>query len=95
MFKVQIDMKELNYDNIVDKLIEQQKNQKENRKIPSFINLSLDKKLPQNMKNEFIAKALIGEKKKAIHIFETKAQNYGFRVKIKDMHAKCVKEAGE
>ncbi len=98
MFRIQIEISNVNYDTMLDTFMEQIKQQQQNgmlggMKIPPMINMDFLKMMPQETKDAMVASAINAEQQRMTDMIEMFAEKSGLKMKIHQLHVLCVKEA--
>lgn len=97
MFRIQIEISNVNYDSMLDIFMEQIKQQQQNgtlggMKIPPMMNMDFLKMMPQETKDTMVASAMNAEQKRMIDMLEMFAAKSGQEMKINQLNIECVKE---
>lgn len=97
MFRIQMEIYNVNYDAMLDTFMEQIKQQQQNGmlggiKIPPMMNMGFLKSMPQETKDAMVASAINAEQKRMTDMLELFAAKSGQKVKIHQLHVVCVKE---
>ncbi len=98
MFRVQADIKNVNYDAMLDTFMNQIKQQQQNgtlggMKIPPMLNMDILKKMPQETKDAMVASAINAEQQRMKDMIEMYSAKAGQNIKIHRLQVLCVKEA--
>ena len=99
MFKMIIDIEDVNYDNLMDQMLGMLKEQEKNgtlngAKIPPMPDSNLLKKMPQPMKNQMLVAALQMEKKKIIEMMEKLVEKVAGEITIQSFELQAKNEPG-
>ncbi|MDD2971937.1 MAG: hypothetical protein PHE02_07390 [Lachnospiraceae bacterium] len=87
MFRIVLDIREINYDKLLDTFFEQMRGMEQNgslggMKLPPMMNLDFLKNMPQETKNGMVASAINAEQKRMIDMVEMLAVRFGYPAKI-------------
>lgn len=98
MFRIAMEIKEVNYDKMLDTFMEQIKSQQQNgmlggMKIPPMMNMDFLKSMPQETKNAMVASAMNAEQKRMLDMLEMLAVKSGYSVQFQKLNVACVNEA--
>ena len=98
MFRIVLEIKDINYDKMLDTFFEQMKGYEKNgnlggMKIPPMMNLDFLKNMPQDTKNGMVASAINAEQKRMIDMVETMAVRLDYPAKIAKIAVASLNEA--
>lgn len=98
MFRIQMEIRNVNYDAMLDNFMDQIRQQKQNGmlgsiKIPPMMNMDFLKSMPQETKDAMVASAINAEQKRMTDMLEMFAARSGLEVKVHQLHIVCLKEA--
>lgn len=98
MFRIQMEINNVNYDAMLDTFMNQINQQQQNGmlggiKIPPMMNMDFLKKMPQETKDAMVASAINAEQKRMTDMIELFAEKSGLKIKLHQLHVICVKEA--